>query len=364
MADQPGVEARRVAIAVLQRIEGGGAFANLVLGPALARSGLTGRDRAFVTELVYGGTRMRRALDHLIDPFLHDDVDVQVRAALRAGTYQLAFMSVPDFAAVDATVGAVPRRVRGLVNAVLRKVAPVDLAAVDWPSDAVRLSYPDWIVDRLIADLGRADALRALEVMNRPAATNVRADGYVQDPASQEVVELVAAEPGELILDVCAAPGGKATGLAAAGARVVAGDLHPKRARLVRRNAASTATTVAPLCADGRRFPVRPGVADAVLIDAPCSGIGSLRRRPDARWRIDADAPERLAGVQADLLAAAAGLVRQGGRLIYSVCTLTAVETIGLVDRFAGPSAWVPGEPVLRLPDDDGDGMWSVVLRR
>ena len=352
-----GLDSRKVAIEALERITGSGAFANLVLGPLLDRSTLEGRDRALVTEMVYGTTRMQRALDHLIDQFLLDEVDHHTRSALRLGAYQIHFMNVPTFAAVDATVGASKKRVRGLVNAVLRKVAD---APHDWPSDAVRLSYPDWILDRLSADLGPIVALEALAAMNEAATTSTREDGYVQDPASQEVVAVLNAQPGELILDLCAAPGGKATGLAASGAHVVAGDLHAKRAQLVRRNATSTGSVVAALAADARSFPVREACADAVLLDAPCSGLGSLRRRADARWRIDADAPVRLGAIQRDLLLAAAALVKPGGRLMYSVCTLTTAETAEVVSALDWPAA----PPMVRLPSADSDGMWSQVFTR
>ncbi len=352
-----GVATRRVALTAMERISVHGAFANLALGPLLDRSDLDQRDRRLVTEMVYGATRMQRAFDHLVDQFLFDEVDDKVRAALRLGAYQLHFMDVPSFAAVDATVGAVPKRIRGLLNAVLRKVARV---TPEWPSEAVRLSYPDWIFDRLTVDMGAENALAAMEAMNLPARSSVRADGYVQDPASQEVVQLVAPGPGELILDICAAPGGKATGMAADGARVIAGDVRRSRARLIETNAVRTSTTVATVVADGCAFPVKPRSADAVLVDAPCSGLGSLRRRPDARWRIDEAAPERMAALQRRLLRSAADLVRPDGRIIYSVCTMTAVETVDV----AASLGWrADGPPVVRIPSEDGDGMWSQVLR-
>src|SRR5690606_36499991 len=162
-------------------------------------------------------------------------VTPRVAAALRLGAYQLAYTEVPAHAAVDATVGAAPKPARGLVNAVLRRVAD-DLApggadAVDWPDEATRLSYPDWVVEEVghvLGDRGPA----ALAAMNRPATTHVRADGYVQDLASQDVVARVGARPGERVLDLCAAPGGKATGLAATGAHVVAADSSAARAGL------------------------------------------------------------------------------------------------------------------------------------
>ncbi len=352
-----GVESRKVAGQALERVNSKGAFANLALGPMLDRAGLSDRDRGFVTELVYGTTRMRRALDHILKPYVKGDLDPHTLATLRMGAYQLHFMDTPAHAAVDATVSSAKKRVRGLVNAVLRKVAK---STPNYPSEAVRLSYPDWIVDQLVTDLGQPVALDALAAMNRPAKTNTRQDGYVQDPASQEVVSMVNAQPGELILDLCAAPGGKATGLAAAGANVIGGDLHLKRSGLMAKNARRLNASLASIAADARAFPVRPGQADAVLLDAPCSGLGSLRRRPDARWRIDRAAPARLGTIQTDLLRAAATLVKPGGRLVYSVCTLTAAETTDVV---SSSGLVMDGDPVVSVPDDQSDGMWSVRLQ-
>ncbi len=323
-----------------------------------------------MTQLVYGTTRLRRACDWFIDRYAHGDLEPEVRAALRIGTFQLRFLGTPPHAAVSATVAVVPRRARGLVNAVLRRVAEADDA---WPSEAVRLSYPDWVVEVLEQDLGSDRARAALEAMNGAAPVTERTDGYVQDEASQWVTDAVDAQPGERVLDLCAAPGGKATALAATGATVVAADVRPGRAALITANAQRLA--VAPdalqvVVADGRSAPFAPGSFDRVLVDAPCSGLGSLRRRADARWRIDAAAPERLARVQGSLLAAAAALVAPGGTLVYSVCTLTTVETTGVADRFAAEHptwrvASVPGEPwepwgsgALLLPQTAGtDGM-------
>src|SRR4029453_12102197 len=157
----------------LDRIDGG-AYANLVLSGALERSGLSRADRRFVTDLVYGTTRMRRACDYLVDRFLARPVEGRVRNALRLGAYQLVFAGVPAHAAVGETVEAAPRRARGLVNAVLRRVADVPAGG---PDDATRLSVPDWVLDRLTKDLGPADAAAALAAMNEPATVTQRADG-------------------------------------------------------------------------------------------------------------------------------------------------------------------------------------------
>ncbi len=356
----PGVATRRAAIDALVRIDADGAYANLLVPSLLARRQLDERDRAFVTELVYGTTRMMRACDHLVDRFVIGEVEPQIRAALRVGAYQLHYLDTPQHAAVSATVGAVRGRARGLVNAVLRKVAS---APLEFPDTATRLSYPDWINRRLVADLGPADALVAMEAMNEPAAVVTRADGYVQDDASQRIVAEVGAAEGHRVVDLCAAPGGKATGLASAGASVLAADLQPHRARLVADNATRLGTAVTTVVADGRHPPIRPGSADRVLIDAPCSGLGSLRRRPDARWRVDAAAPERLAGLQVELVRSGLELLAPKGELLYSVCTLTRAESDDVLAAVASDPRVEVVSGVERLLPVVSDGMAWFRLR-
>ena len=318
--------ARRVALDALRRIEQDGAYANLVLPKMLGSSGLSDTDRRFATDLVYGTTRMRRACDALSDRFVVRPPDPATRAVLRLGTYQLAYAGVPAHAAVSETVALAPKRTRGFVNAVLRKVATSPRADMSWPSAASRLSYPDWIVERLTAELEDA-AIPTLERMNRPPPVTVREDGYVQDESSQWVAAAVEAGSGERVLDLCAAPGGKATALATDGASVVAADVRPGRAALIAATAQRLDLDLPVVAADGRQPPFRAERFDGVLLDAPCSGLGALRRRPDARWRVEARDVTELAALQAELLASAARLVRPGGRLVYSVCTLTAEES-------------------------------------
>jgi 16S rRNA (cytosine967-C5)-methyltransferase len=365
-------DARDLALHVLRRIDEG-AYANLTLRVELERSGLDARDRALVTELVYGVTRLRRRLDHLVDRFLLRPVDPPVRAALRLGAYQLHELGTPPHAAVSATVSAVTeRRAKGLVNAVLRKVASAPVP--EWPSEAVRLSYPDWVVERLVADLGRDDALGALDAMDERAQATERADGYVQDLASQWVAELVGARRGERIADLAAAPGGKTTALATAGAWVAASDVRAGRAGLVVGNVArlGQGASVAVVVADGTAPPYRTASFDRVLLDAPCSGFGSFRRRPDARWRIEPDSVERLADLQDRLLVAARGLVAPGGTLVYAVCTLTQREGPAVAATVDWPSLPPPPEPwrpwgtgAVLLPQAAGtDGMYVARWRR
>ena len=331
MTNKPA-DTRRVAIDALVRIDAEGAYANIVLPAMLQRSRLDSRDRAFATELVYGTTRMRRACDWLVDRFLMSPVEPVVRAALRVGVYQLVFIEVPAHAAVNTTVSAAPARARRLVNAVLRKVSAE--TEREWPDDATRLSYPDWIIRRLRSDLGQVDADAALAAMNVAASATARADGYVQDESSQLVGAAVCASSEELVADICAAPGGKATAMAASGARVVASDIRASRVSLITANRERLdARSLVVVIADGARLPYRDASFDRVLVDAPCSGLGALRHRPDARWRIDEAAPDRLASLQFDLLREAERVVKRGGVVVYSVCTLTDAETVAVDAR-------------------------------
>jgi 16S rRNA (cytosine967-C5)-methyltransferase len=333
------VSARATAYSALLKIDHDGAYANLQMQQSLVGSPLDVRDKAFATELVYGTTRMRRACDFAIDRHILKPPQPLVRTLLRLGAYQLLFTSTARHAAVSETVELAPDRARGFVNAILRRIADTPVV---WPNDATRLSYPDWIVARLIDELGHEDAMATLTTMNLAPDVDKRPDGYIQGRASQWVGDLVEAQPGELVLDMCAAPGGKATAIASSGATVIAADVHPGRAKLVQQNAKSTNTDLGVLVADGANLPFAPMTFDRVLIDAPCSGLGVLRRRADARWRIEPQDVIELAAIQQRLLDAAATVIRPGGTLIYSVCTLTAAESIN--HRFPG------GWPALKCP--------------
>lgn len=429
---------RDVALAALVQVEEG-AYANVMLPALLRRTDLDGRGRAQATDLVYGTLRRRRALDALLALRLDravEDLDPLVRAALRLGAYQLVDR-VARHAAVSETVDAIGRvqpQARGYVNAVLRGIA--DLGP-PWPEPGgddveaigIRMSMPDWIVARLIADLGHDAALDVLHAASEPAALTLRvnpraatadavagelerlgatvargdllADALVvrgagdpaaltavtegratpQDQASQAVAVAVDARPGERVLEIGAAPGGKVTALAEAmddRGLVVAVDVRPRRLGLIARAATRLGLhAVVPVAADGRRLPVRGETFDRVLLDAPCSGLGVLRRRPEARWRIEEEAVAGLAALQRELLDAATAMVRPGGRLVYSVCTLTAAETTGIDDWVAAahpeltaepppPAPWEPrGRGALLLPSHAGtDGMYLLVLTR
>jgi len=423
--------ARRLAVDLLVRIDDG-AHTHVLLPAALGASDLDARDRAFVTDLVAGTVRLRGAIDYLIGRVADrgvEDLDARVRAGLRLGTHQLLH-ATPAHAAVGATVEAVGGRGRGYVNAVLRGIAALG-PSWPWPlgddaaSVAVRTSHPEWLVELLMRDFDTVDAIGMLEADNDPPHLTLRPnaaragstelrdeltdagasatpgrlvrdavvvrgagdparipavrDGRAtpQDEASQAVATLVGARPGERVLDVGAAPGGKATALAERGAHVTALDVDTGRLRLVAEAFERLGVPGALVAADGRFLPMRSASFDRVLVDAPCSGLGVLRRRADARWNLRPEAITELAELQRALLSAAAEVVRPGGVLVYSVCTLSGAETVE-VDTWAAEtlsgfeSDGVPGPPWTNagrgarlLPQTRGtDGMYVLVLRR
>ncbi len=362
---------RAVVVEALARVDEG-AYANLVLSELLTQSGLDTRDRAFATELAYGTVRRRSSVDWLVMQHVEREPADDILRILHLGAYQLAFSRVPPHAAVGETVTLAPEYAKGFVNAVLRRVADTVEAGVQWPDLATELSYPEWIVDRLQADLGpvAADTLR---FMNEAPDVTEREDGYIQDQASQWVVDLLDPQPGDRVLDMCAAPGGKATLAATRGAVVVASDIRPHRVGLLADNvdALGLADRCFPVAADGLAVPYRPGSFDRVLLDAPCSGLGVLHRRPDARWRMTEDDVADLVLLQRRLLQSAIRLVKPGGVLLFSACTLTLAESAAhdfwiseeypsLVPE-VGPGAerWEPWARGLRLlPQTHGtDGM-------
>jgi 16S rRNA (cytosine967-C5)-methyltransferase len=348
---------RRVAFEVVQRVFEEEAYADRAFRGAA--EGLDSRDRAFAQQLAYGTVQRVRTLDHGIEALGRRPVrklDPPVRAALRLGAYQLAFMDgVPAHAAVDETVELVRaarlERAVAFTNAVMRRLAeglPDLLARLHEETPAAAAlahSYPDWVAETWWRELGPDDARALMRAQNEPPETAVRTpegpkvvdaippegleSGYAwpQSRGSQLAGAAVGARPGERVLDLCAAPGGKATQLAAAGAEVVAVEKHPGRARELEANAQRLGASLTVLNADALDLPEGLGTFDRALVDAPCSGLGVLNRRPDLRWRA-----EPLPELQLELLRAAAERVRPGGTIVYSVCTINTEESEAVVD--------------------------------
>jgi 16S rRNA (cytosine967-C5)-methyltransferase len=368
---------RAVALDVVRRVFDEGAYADRVF--RTAAEGLEGRERAFAMQLAYGTVQRVRPLDHAIEALGRRPLrklDSPVRAALRLGAFQLGYMgSVPEHAAVNETVELVRsaglERAVAFTNAVMRRLAAgldgvlAGLGEETPPAAALRHSYPDWVAETWWRELGREDALGLMRAQNEPAETAVRTregpkvvdtvppewleSGYAwpQSRGSQLAGTAVGARAGERILDLCAAPGGKATQLAAAGAEVVAVEKHPGRARELEENARRLgARGLTVVCADALELPAELTGFDRALVDAPCSGLGVLNSRPDLRWRA-----EPLPELQLALLHAAAQRVRPGGSVTYAVCTMTAEENENVVDAFGLPADDLGAEfPEFRHP--------------
>jgi len=341
--------ARRAAFDVVRRTFEDDAYADRALVSAV--ESLDARDRALAQRLAFGTVQRVRVLDFGIEQLGKRPVrklDPPVRASLRLGAYQLAFTDLPQHAIVDDAVELVRaagrERAVPFTNAVMRRLAGGLRGLVaSLPAGPVKESYPDWIAETWARDLGAEEALDLMRAQNEPPALEVRAatpvgtatdvpGAYVVDRvdprrmrpmsrASQLAALVVGAREGERVLDACAAPGGKSSILAER-AQVTAVEIHPGRAAALaeqRLPGVDVVTAdVRELAADG---------FDRALVDAPCSGLGVLARRPDLRWRA-----QPLPELQGELLAAAAERVKPGGLVVYAVCTLNADENEAVVD--------------------------------
>jgi 16S rRNA (cytosine967-C5)-methyltransferase len=339
--------ARLAAYEVVRRVFEEDAYADRALDSAVA--GLDPRDRALAQRLAYGTVQRARTLDFGIEQLGKRPVrklDAPVKAALRLGAYQLAFTGQAEHAVVDDAVELV--RAAGLeravpfTNAVMRRLAQgFNGLVASLPEGPVKESYPDWIAETWARDFGSETALALMRAQNEPPALEVRADepvglatdvpgAYIVDTvdisrmrpmsrASQLAALVVGAREGERVLDACAAPGGKTTMLAG---QVTAVEVHPGRAQALARNVGPNVRVVN---ADLRELD--EGGFQRAIVDAPCSGLGVLARRPDLRWRANP-----LPDLQLELLQAAAERTDPGGIIVYSVCTLNADENEAVVD--------------------------------
>jgi 16S rRNA (cytosine967-C5)-methyltransferase len=435
------MNARAIAVRVLERVELSDAFLNSALDAEIKRArGLDRRDAAFATELCYGAARRSMALDYGISRLSArplDRVDPRVRCALRVGAYQIFFMRLPRRAAVSETVEALKQlgmgRATGFANALLRKLSRMDELPLPPISDplahlAVRESHPAWLLDRWSRRYGRARAEEMAMANNRPAPLTVRAnstrvkrtlllerfaqsgvraratevspvgvaleapgrvqdiDGYseglwqVQDEAAQLVGLYCGIEAGMRVLDVCAAPGGKACHLAEQD-RVVAADISRTKLRKVEAEAQRLGLRerIEVLEHDATKpFPSQLCLFEAVLVDAPCSGLGTLHRHPELRHRRREEDIARLAKLQNQILENCHAVVAPGGVLIYVVCSTEPEEGQQQIEEFrAAHAGWLvePPRSEAKLPLEDGylrtlpgeqgwDGFFAARLRR
>lgn len=397
------MNARAIALRVIQEVTMRGAYANLALSRELSRqSALSPQDRRLVTELVYGTIKAQGTLDWVLGQFVNrplEKIAPPIRDILRMGIYQLLFLDrIPPSAACNEAVELAKRHghigtarfVNGVLRSLLRqpeKVVYPEPAADAAGYLALRHHHPRWLTERWLKQLGFADAealcvfdnqtpplcirtnllrISREALQQRLAREGVEAElsplapeglllqgapslaslpsfreglYQVQDESSMVVAHVLGPQPGEVVIDACAAPGGKTTHLAALmqnRGRIFACDVHEHKVALIRENAARLGLHIV----EARRLDARQigqawrNQADRLLVDAPCSGLGVLRRRADARWRKEAAQIEELSRLQLEILEGCEAALKPGGVLVYSTCTLEAAENQLVVERF------------------------------
>jgi 16S rRNA (cytosine967-C5)-methyltransferase len=366
--------ARQTAFEILLRVDKGAYASDLLHAHTAA---MDSRDAGLASELVFGVLRFRAQLDFLIGRLAKSKLDPEVRAALRMGVYQLRYLDrIPPHAAVASSVELVKlarkRSAAGLVNAVLRKI---DRFPVDWPDLPTELSQPAWLLQSWERQFGRETAETIARAFLRPPETFVRSTARlpglepieipgcyrvtgpvppgirIQDIGSQSIVPLLDLRPGQSFLDLCAAPGNKTAQALETSLDAVACDIHLHRLRDLRnlncRLVVLDAARPLPFC---RKF-------DRILVDAPCTGTGTIGRNPEIRWRLDPGAPAELAKTQLAILRNALDCLAPSGRLVYSTCSLEHEENEAVVNSFA------PIETRRRLPGvQPGDGFFAAVI--
>ncbi|CEP69448.1 rRNA small subunit methyltransferase B [Moorella glycerini] len=399
---RPAASAREAALQVIYRVTEEGAFASLALDEVLQASNLEGRDRTLATELAYSAIKAWQTLDWALGLFLKHPLaklPPWIRCLLRLGGVQLMYLPrIPARAAIYETVELAKkyghRGTVGLVNGVLRHLdrRKDDLPYPDPGNDpagylSLRYYHPRWLVEKWLAQFGYEETEALCRADNEPALMVIRTNTlkttvaglaarlqdegatvrparyapegliveglgavkaspsfreglfYVQDEGSQLVGHALKPEPGSIVIDASAAPGGKTTHLAQLMVNrgtILACDVHPSRLELIKENCRRLGVTcVRAVLADARELGQRyPEVADYLLIDAPCSGLGVLRRRPDARWRKELAGTWEMARLQLEILLGARRALKPDGVLVYSTCSLAPEENQEVIRQF------------------------------
>jgi 16S rRNA (cytosine967-C5)-methyltransferase len=370
---------RQAAVSALRAWAKGQDYAESLVERHAQRRLLSSPDRNLLQAILFGVLRHRRLLDQWITQLREGKLDPETRDVLRVGLCQLLILGLPEHAAVNETVEAGKASVRGLVNAVLRRAVTSRKRLLEDAADlppTIALSHPDWMFNRWKSAFGKRDALALMEWNNQPAATCFRinplapaaaelpgspvpdAPGfyqlegplpvtllaagsiYIQDPATRHAVDLLDPQPGERILDACAAPGGKAFLIAAAlgsAATLVCTDSNAKRLPRLQQNLDRLHAADATIALHDWTQPAPPEwhhAFDGILLDVPCSNTGVIRRRVDVRWRLQAPDIAKIALTQRKILEHALPCLKLGGRLVYSTCSLEPEENLGQVTAF------------------------------
>lgn len=404
---------RDASLSILLAVDKNQAYSNLLLHETIKRHKIEPKDRALLTEMTYGTLQHKMTLDYYLAPFIRGKVDHWVRWLLRLSLYQMHYLTrIPPHAAVNEAVEIAKRRghkgIASTVNGILRSILRQGVRSTDEITDpierlAIATSHPDWLVQRWVEAYGMATTQAMLEENNVPPVQTVRvnttkatvadvvasltaegikveqstllaeclhitggqaartkafADGLmtIQDESSMLPATVMNPQPDWRVLDMCAAPGGKTTHLAEKmndEGSILALDLHPHKLELIDQNTARLgleSVDTAPL--DGRKAPEYLALEsfDAVLVDAPCSGLGVMRRKPDIKYTKREEDLESLQAIQLSLLKAATRLLKPGGLLIYSTCTVDKTENEGTVAQFLQDVKKMQSTPLQNLP--------------
>lgn len=395
---KPGKNVRRAAVSALRAWAKGHAYADSLIERHAERNHLSSQDRALLKAILMGVLRNRNLLDYWIGLFRKGKLDPEVRDVLRVGMCQLLILRIPDHAAIYETVECARKPVQGLVNAVLRKAAHArmrmlrELSEVEPPT---RYSHPHWLWKRWKRLFGTEDAIALMDWNNLPAESfyrpnllNPPPEGaaepsseveaiesghyYITDPSTSHAPELLDPQPGEVVLDACAAPGGKAVqlaGLMKNEGRLICTDSNEKRLPRLLENLERCGVRNAEVESHDWTKPAPEawhGLFDAILLDVPCSNTGVLRRRVDARWRLQKVDVENLVKIQRKILEAALPCLKAGGRIVYSTCSIDPEENLDQVKKFEADHQGVElGESRQLLPfKDECDGAFAAVLVR
>lgn len=405
---------RDAALSILLAVDQNQAYSNLLLNQTINKYQIGAKDRALLTELTYGTLQYKYALDYYLEPFIRGKVDPWVRWLLRLSVYQITYLTkIPEHAIVNEAVEIAKRRghkgIASMVNGILRSILRMGIPSLEKIKDpidriAIETSHPRWIVELWVESYGLDTAAAMLKANNLPPKQTVRVNTLkataeeviallakegvraersqvipeclvllngqaarteafrnglitIQDESSMVPAIVLNPKPGERVFDMCAAPGGKTTQLAEImknNGSILAADLHPHKLALIEESCARLGIHIVetvPL--DGRKAgeQLQPESFDAILVDAPCSGLGVIRRKPDIKYTKREEDFERLHELQLDLLKNAFKLLKPGGRLVYSTCTVNKIENEGTVQAFLSSHPEMKLEPIRHLPE-------------
>ena len=405
---------RDAALTILLAVDKNQAYSNLLLHQTIEKYKLDVKDRGLLSEITYGTLQHKLTLDYYLEPFIHGKVDLWVRWLLRMSLYQMHYLSrIPAHAAVNEAVEIAKRRghkgIASMVNGILRSILREGVRSTNDIKDpnerlAIETSHPQWLVDRWVESYGyeeTAEMLRenniqpvqtvrvnttkatvenVLTTLEREGVKAVRSEVMpecvhlqtgqaartaafrhglitIQDESSMLPANVLNRQPGMKVLDMCAAPGGKTTHMAEKmqnEGSILAMDLHPKKLDLIEENTARLGLEIvqtAPV--DGRKAAsfLPKESFDAVLVDAPCSGLGVMRRKPDIKYTKREEDLESLQTIQLAILDNAAQVLKAGGRLVYSTCTVDKRENEGTVKLFLDQHPEMESESLTNLPE-------------